>query len=440
MKRVLLIAYYFPPDGGAGTQRALKFAKYLPEFGWLPTVLTRSAPRKRGVWDPEDSTLSLEIPESVSVVRVEASPPGWRLLGTGSDLSREWARAFLREGRQLLLNGSFAAIMVTMSPFGMANVGRRLRELSGVPLILDLRDPWALDGWRSYSTKFHWRQDYRIMCQSLSTANGVIANTHEAERQLKKLAASGTNTRWVTIPNGYDEEDFLGAKEEAPEVAPSRFTVVHAGTLHSQLLYRRGGLRASTRRYLEFRPEPICPAGRTEYFLYTALNLLRKRNNSFVRRLRFICVGAQSEENMRCVREFELEDCVEFTGYLSHRESVRWLLKAHALFLPLHALPSGRRSLIVPGKTYEYLAARRPVIAALPEGDARDLLAQSGLSYLAYPDNASEIADALEACHSDWEAGNVGRAQLNLNEEWLAAFERRKLTSKLAEFLDVVGK
>lgn len=431
MKRVLLIAYYFPPDGGAGTQRSLKFAKYLPENGWRPVVLTRELPSERGKWDPEDESLLDELAAETAVVRVALGAIWGPRFTRTSDLLDSYTNAFYEKAAEIVAKGGIDAVLITMSPFGMAEVGLQLRRKFGVPVIYDLRDPWALDGWREYPTIAHWGLDYARMRRALGAADGVIANTREAARAIGEMVRS--DLPLISIPNGFDAEDFADVEVE-PSPERDTFLLVHAGTLHSHLLYKEPSPWSAVKRFLHYRPEPIAPDGRTEFYLFRAMRLLRERKHPLASRIRFVCVGIRTEANLRCARESGVAELVEYTGYLSHKDSIRWLRKADALFLPLHDLPAGRRSLIVPGKAYEYLASNRPIVAALPEGDAKELLIRHGHVGVAPPCDAEKLYECLINAF-EHRFTSPSRPE----QGGIVAFERRELTRQLAVFLNNVA-
>lgn len=423
MKKLLLIAYYFPPDGGAGTQRPAKFCRYLPEFGWSITVITRAAgaARRRGRWDPEDASLLADITGCREIIRLEGDRDTWL----------ESAHAAAREH---IDQHAPDCVLITMSPFWLSQIGRRLRSDTKVPVVYDLRDPWALDGWQPSRTWWHWRKEMRQMRQTLDEASGMIANTPEAGRRITDLCHRLPASAVAVIPNGYDAEDFRLAGETDSHIdseSTPEFRIVHSGTLHGGILYERHPLRAVVRRWLEYSPERLDPVGRTIAPLLGAVTLLRQRSNG-VLPLRIILVGAQDEGTRRCVAESGVEDAVTCTGFVTHIESIRWLLRADALFLPLHDLPVGSRSLIVPGKTYEYLATGKPILAALPQGDARDLVCATPLSYPCSPTDAHDIAATLERLLSDWRHGRFTRSNPS---PWVERYGRRQLCARLDQFL-----
>jgi glycosyltransferase involved in cell wall biosynthesis len=423
MKRLLLIAYYFPPDGGAGAQRPAKFCRYLPECGWDVTVLTRAvqSDADRGRWDPADSSLSRDVEGLARILRIPARD-GW--------LDHLFASACEEVRRQ-----RYDCVLITMSPFSLAYVGHRLRTKLDVPIVYDLRDPWCLDGWQRQPTYWHWRREMRLMRASLSEADGVIANTPEAARRIREVIPELEGDRLSVIPNGYDREDFRRASSPAPASVSRTFTLVHTGTLHGEVLYRDFSVKGVARRILAHSPERIIRSGRTVQHLLGAVRRLKKEDAECADKLRIVLVGQADEGTLRCIASSSLGSIVSTTGFVTHTESVHWLMKADGLFLPLHDLPHGGRSLIVPGKTYEYLASARPILGCLPAGDAHDLVAASGVGYLSRPTDEPAICESLHRMVRDW-AGTPPRQREPA--PWVSAYERRELARRLAEFLERV--
>jgi glycosyltransferase involved in cell wall biosynthesis len=433
MRHVLLIAYYFPPVGGAGTQRPAKFAKYLGEFGWRTTVLTRPArPQER------DDSLLADVPASVKVERVEPAegPPGWASSLPQIDCASGWLEPAFERACRLARQDRFDAILVTMSPFDLGFLGERLAQTLDVPLVVDLRDPWALDGWRVQpSRRRHW-QDMRAMKQVLEAANGVIMNTPEARRAVLSGFPGLDTLQVIALPNGYDAADFdhPALPPDAPD--PEVFCLVHTGTLHTRWLQTYAGPVGCLRRWRHYRAEPLRIDGRTEVHLLSALRQLVAARHPMMRRFELVLAGPEDVHTRKNVESSGLGDRVRITGCLAHERSIGWLHRADALFLPLHGLPPGRRSLIVPGKTYEYLASGRPILGCLPDGDARDLVLRSGRGHLADPCDAASIAKALADLY-EYRKQEISGSCL---PPWLAHYERRHLTRQLATFLqDVSG-
>ncbi len=442
MKKLLLIAYYFPPDGGAGTQRPAKFCQYLPESGWNVTVLTRAIPRpdQRGRWDPVDNSGQLAVERAARVIRVASSPAHqseqWpRRLGRTAPL--DWLTPAYYEARAVVTAGVADVVLITMSPFWLSHLGRRLQEETGVSVVYDLRDPWALDGWQPMRTWWHWRREMRWMQRTLESAAGVIANTPEAARQMLNSFAGIVPSRLVVVPNGYDAADIVAARASGTlrKGRDGEFLLVHAGTLHGEALSPLTPIRAALKRLANYSPERIVASGRTALHLLAAVRRLQACAPDLAAQLRIVLVGQMDAGTRRCVEKSGLTRQVTCTGYVSHIQSLRWLLDADALFLPLHGLPAGRRSLIVPAKTYEYLASGKVILGCLPDGDARDLLQARGGVYLAGPTDEREIAASLHQMLADWKGGRFKRTEM---DSWVSRFERRELTRQLAGFLESI--
>jgi hypothetical protein len=252
VKRVLLITYHFPPEGGPGTQRSAKFAKYLSSFGWEPVVLTRAAGKQGDEWHAEDHTLFDELGQSLEVHRVLAGqgPIDWAVNVPKIDVARDWLEPAAESALQIIKRRPVDAVLVSMSPFDLSYLGLRIRELAGVPVVFDLRDPWALDGWRLRGTWWRWRRDWSAMKATLSAADGVVANTSEARTAFLQRFANLRDRSVVAIPNGYDESDFESvAMKRCSNAAEQRcIRICHIGTLHCSELYRYKGLSGELKR------------------------------------------------------------------------------------------------------------------------------------------------------------------------------------------------
>lgn len=431
MKRVLMLAYYFPPDGGAGAQRPLKFVKYLPEHGWHADVITHAVADPRTRRNPNDTTLSDEIGATVDVIRVEKPTAAARTNGRMLDPFEDWCVAAGRAACQRLDLIAYDAVLLTMSPFSLVRAATEIRQQHpSVPIVLDFRDPWVLDGWLPQKTYWHWQRQFRVMTQAIHAADAVIANTPEAARVFLNTFASLDPARLTVIENGFDPHDF--ARIERGRRGDVPFTLVFSGTLCTDFVEWYSGVRGWAKSRLRYSPERLDFSGRTLIHVLAAIRTLRERGLPFAQDMRIRCLGAASEADRRSVWASGVEDVVEFAGYVSHADSIRAICDADALLLPLHGLPPGERSRIVPGKTYEYLATGRPILGCLPEGDARDLVNATGIGAVACPTSPTEIATALERL-------NAICAELPRDHcapPWVQRYERRELARRLAHFLD----
>jgi glycosyltransferase involved in cell wall biosynthesis len=431
----LVLAYYFPPQGGAGVQRTLKFVQYLPEFGHECVVVT--GPEAAGAeWAPADESLAAEVPRGTRIFRAAGPEPrrrrGWparatRWLRLQPPFARWWTEAAAEAGRRAAAEVDADVIYASMSPFETADAAARLASELGKPWIADLRDPWALDDWLVYPTRIHRRLELRRMRSALARADAVIMNTPEAAAEVRRSVPELAGKPVFTIPNGFDAADFDSGP---PARSGHGLRIVHAGFVHVR---EEGHRRAMVVRQLLGGAVKGLDAGtRSHVYLLQAVQSLLDRRPDLRGQLEVHLAGILSEADRR-VPGF---DVVTAHGYLPHDETVALLRSADLLFLPMHGLPEGRRARIVPGKTYEYLATRRPILAAVPDGDVRDLLGEAGNAFVVRPKDVEGMAAVIE---QQADRVRAGEQPAGPREDFLRGYERRELTRRLAEVLDSIS-
>lgn len=433
MTKILFIAYYFPPIGGAGVQRSLKFAQHLPSEGFLPVVITGPTPAD-AQWTPHDSTLATIVPGDVQIHRAKGPLPAvstklrgrlQRWLGWPSPFSEWWQQSAV-ETACANANGC-AAIVASMSPFESAAVATEVSRRTGLPWVADLRDPWALDEMQVYPSRLHRRMEMAKMEKLLSSASLIVMNTPAAEAALRAAFPSLGGKRVVTITNGYDREDFQRPVRGRTD---DKFRIVHTGYLHTALGRQLNGRGLSA--FLGGAERGVNILTRSHVVLLDALEQWCERDPAALRHIEIVFAGKTSREDEAAANRSKLCGAIDFRGYLSHSASVDLVRTADLLFLPMHNLPAGRRARIVPGKTYEYMASGQPILAAVPEGDARDFLTQSGTAFVCRPDDVSGMVAIIGRIYSAW------KEQVNLckpNVTFIEGFERRRLARALADEL-----
>jgi glycosyltransferase involved in cell wall biosynthesis len=379
---------------------------------------------------PIDASLADRVAPECRVVRVAGELPddarpdrASRLLGRTSAFEQAWADACADAALGAAAEAPVDAVLATMSPFATSRAAARVAAELRVPWIADLRDPWALDEMIVYPSRWHRSLELRRMRKSLASAALVIMNVPEAARALRE-AFPELAERTLSLTNGFDAEDFAGP---APARSDGSFRIVHTGSLHVELglaTKRRSGLR----RVIGGERVPVDILARSHVHLLRALERWRQEQPQEAESCRLELVGKLSAADRETVARSAVADLVELPGYLSHAETIAALRRADLLFLPMHGLPRGERARIVPGKTYEYLGARKPILAAVPEGDARDFVLASGLGEVCDPDEVRPRADFLRL---RWHRRD--EPPLAAPPEFFAQFERRRLAGKLAE-------
>jgi len=410
---VLVIAYYFPPLGGAGVQRTLKFVKYLPDYGWLPHVLTVQDSASL-----QDSSLAAEIPEEIPITRtpILRLPPRlpWRLRNFISrwflivDEQLGWLPYAVSAGQRIIAeSGDLRAIYSSSSPYTAHLIARHLHRRTQLPWVADFRDPWVENPYIKFPTSLHRGTNEHLEQSIFKEAERVILNTDVSRQCYIQKYSDLPASKFITIPNGYDQADLPLSRYEAQ--IDSVFTIAHLGSLYQKT-------RSS------------------EYFL-RALHDTFQAGKLLPDKVRARFIGAIDKETKDFIRQFELSGCVELVGYLPHRQALNYLFEADLLLL----IPSYGKGgeLFVPAKLFEYLASMKPILCLAEPGACADLILQARAGWVVSPTVYSEIADQLVGIYQQWEAGNL---IINPDRDLIASFERRKLTGQLANLLTEICK
>ena len=432
MKNVLMVIPFFPPNAGGGVYRPLSFVKYLGDHGWRPTVLTMDS---GSYWINDESLLS-EIPSTCVVHRTKTlsgqavlsglrrrsgrtakdgraqvrSSKGFgvlRKLGAAAlmpDTYLGWYPFAVREGRRMLGKGSFDAVYSTSPPETSHLIALHLSVVSGLPWVADFRDPWMNLYLLPAPTPLHRRVHRRLerrVCERASVV--VAASPWHRDLLLKTYPAIGAVE---LIRNGYDPADIDRVLDLAPR--DDVFQIVHAGMLTQ---------KRSAVAFLE------------------ALKIFVDTVPGARERCRVVFLGPRESENDEAAGALGLADIVSFRNTVSHAETLKIERSSHILVLIKHANPLYDG--IVPGKLYEYIGVRRPILALSPEGEAAAIVRAHKRGEVAPPDDPEKIAAALVGLYRKYRAGTLD-AEYDLSP--VGEFRRDVLAGKLAERLDALSE
>jgi glycosyltransferase involved in cell wall biosynthesis len=409
-RRVLMVAHAFPPERDVGVRRSAAFARYLPDSGWLPVVLTTNEPLDRAI----DETALQEIPRAVTVVRTKWLHP--RLIGrklfaasraggtqpagllgpvAAPSLIRRLVRAFLLvpdeaigwlpfavpAGLQAIDEYDIRAIYSTSGPPTSHLIALLLAERTGLPWIADFRDPWTADLAPARRDMYRFpgrlRLDRWLERHVLRRADRVLV---VSTGQKHELEAAGANPLSIEVlPNGFDPGQFAALRR----TVPSRFTLTYTGTL-----------------YL---------AEQTLAGLFAAVRLLRDAGTLTAADFEFRYVGPSGTTVTRQAADYGVQDLLRVEGPCSHHDALQAQVDATALLLVLGAR-QGEQG-VVTGKLFEYLGAARPIVALVPpNSEAADILREthSGAELIAAADDTAAIGAALDALVATYaEQGDV---------------------------------
>jgi glycosyltransferase involved in cell wall biosynthesis len=445
LRRVLILAYHFPPIASSGTFRTLKFVKYLRDFGWEPIVLTVDERHER--LEPKDPALALQVPPDVAILRTRSISMVRRQSGSGAasgENSAPRAGSGKRRPNRRSLAGQLVRLLsfpdrcVGWYPFAVARglraismyqpdlvyssappftgslVGLTLSVLAGKPLVSDFRDAWAGNRYRQAERNSNlvgverlaaraaralermvFRRSARVLC--------VSETQSEAARE---RAGESATSRFCVITNGFDPDDFSDLKPRPPD---RDFRLLYAGCFYPPVRDPRNLLRA--------------------------LALIKERSPGTFSRfwVSFFGEPGWASENAAFLENLRLDRHVEFLPFRPHREALQLMAASDALLL-LGSLDRSDTG-TVPAKIFEYLALRKPILALVHDGEAARIARASGLGVVADPEDPQAIAAAL--MHVRDRAADSSREGQPAAPQ-LRRFERRELTRQLASLFDEV--
>lgn len=433
MRRLLYIAFFFPPLGGAGVQRSLKFARYLPEHGWRCTVLSS----KSRYWMKDESLLA-ELDPETRIVRASfwgggLRGGGFRAEPAGAPSRRRirWLRAVARTvmlpdayvgwilpaarlAERELRRAPHDAILTTSSPDSAHLLGRHLKRKTGLPWVADFRDPWTRRLAYAPPTRWHDRLQRCLERSCLREADRVVVTAEETRRDFLARYPEIAEEKIVVITNGYDEEDFAAATALPGEESEAlNAPILHAGQLNPD--------------------RPLDP-------YLAGLKLFLEREPGRAREAETLFLGGHYDADLEAVRRLGLQRVVRFQGGCPHVQSVAALLRARVLLLLEQNSDRGR--LLLPGKIFEYLRAGRPILAVVPPGGAADrLIREMNAGWVADPSRPEAVAEGIarlgREAAAEGEAAEVPGAPPD-GQDPIGRFERRTLARRLACLLDAL--
>ncbi|MBK9732266.1 MAG: glycosyltransferase [Chitinophagaceae bacterium] len=427
MKKVLIITYYWPPSGGAGVQRWLKMSKYLPEFGWEPIIYTALNPEYPII----DRSLEKDIPAGLKVIRQPIwEPYSWYKRFTGQKQEENLYSGFLTEGKpksftqklSIWVRGNFFIpdarcfwikpsikflvaelrknpvdyIISTGTPHSTHLIAMGVKEKLNIPWLADFRDPWTNIDFYHQLMLSRWAdaKHHRLEKEVLTKADKVTTVSWHWAEELGKIG----NRKVEVITNGFDEEDYAGAKVEVDK----KFSISHIGLLS---------------------------ADRTLTGFWSVLHDLCLEVPSFKEDLVIRLAGKVDYEVFREIEQFGLTPHLEFKNYVSHDEAIRLQQKSAILLLVLNNVPNVLGH--IPGKLFEYLAAGRPILGiGNIDGDAARIVRETGRGVFCGFDEMLELKKKIFHLNK-----SVMNAKIDVKSNVEVKYSRKKLAAKVADLL-----
>lgn len=411
-----MIAYHFPPVGGAGALRTLKTAKYLPLCGWDPIVLTVKNP---DWYYAQDDPLLKDIPPTATIIRTVMLRSAWlyRIFNplriSKFDLSLKrylfhpdeqigWWPFAVHAAASLIKGNRIDAVYSTSGPLTSHLIAYCLYKRFCIPWMADFRDEWFENPDLPLPTDFHRRLHYRLEGMIVKTASQVITAAPIFGGLLSKHCPN--EPKFETITMGFDPDDYTGSHDQ-PHQRNEKFTLTFSGLF-----------------YGSFRPDPLLKAVNN----LIAEGKIQRQTVC----LRFI--GANTPQDLR---EPDRYGICEFTGFVPHERALRLAGQSDVLLL---LLSCERGKDVIPSKTFEYMALKRPVLAIVPsDGDAAKIIRETGIGTVADFENISDIADAFFRMYQQWANGSLSSSP---NADEIAKYNYINLTGHVASLLDQIAK
>lgn len=425
-KKVLVITYYWPPAGGPGVQRWLKFCTYLPEFGVKPTVYIPENPS----YPIMDEALVQEVPADLEILKYPIWEPyalGKRLdkgatqtLSKGiidedpsllkkfllfvrgnffiPDARKAWVKPSVKFLMSHLKENHYDSVITTGPPHSVHLIGLQLKKELGIPWVADFRDPWTTIGYHKSLRLLPWnaRKHKKLEAAVLQAADHILVTSPTTKKEFEGIS----NQQISVITNGYDRSN----KPENPIDLDNNFSISHIGSL----LAKRN-------------PEP----------LWKILAYLCANDAAFKKDLNLVFAGVVAKEVKDSLRAHGLLEHAEFKGYVDHSEAIA--LQHQSQLLLLLEINSPETRAILPGKLFEYMMAKRPILAIGPKGsDIKKLLEESGSGEFFNYDELT--ADYLGAYFLKAYRAYKTRS-LELEEQAISKFDRKALSQQLATVL-----
>lgn len=424
-KKVLIVSYYWPPAGGPGVQRWLKFVKYLPSFDIEPIVYVPDNPSYPLI----DHKNICEVDSSITVLRQPIKEPYSKarlMSGKNTDTLSAgiipdkkqqtfidklllWVRGnfFIPDARvswvkpsvtylskYLKENTDIETVITTGPPHSMHLIGMALKEQLNIQWIADFRDPWTTIGYHK-ELKLNTNSAERHLAlekEVLNKADQIIVTSKTTKKEFQEK----TTKPITVITNGYD----ITSLGKIP--LDEKFTLAHIGSFLSE---------------------------RNPRILWKAITELRKENKAFKEAFQLKLVGKVSEQVLATIKEFKLEDCVINLGYVDNVEALRQMRASQVLLLV--EIDSEDTKAIIPGKVFEYMASERPILGIGPEeSDFFDIVKETNTGKVVLYTEKDKLTDILVGYFELYQQN-----QLQVHGMGLQYYSRKRLTEKLAKLI-----
>jgi hypothetical protein len=432
MTTVFYIAYEFPPLNNGGVLRSAKFTKYLPDFGIRPIVFTLNPSDYSNVFKEylTDEKLIKELPKEIEIINVSTNG-----VKTHSSLSKffsivrrdtsHWQPSLKEEIKKAIKTYQPKAIIVSAPPFSLITFTRKLAKKLKLPYIVDMRDAWSLWNLSPYRTWFHYCFTKTEEKKCLKGARAIIATSQQTINDFQLQHPSISKSSYNLITNGYDEDikDW-----ELDSRNNKKFRIGYVGSFYYSPEARKqmfaSWKKKKPHQWLNYVPRKEDWLYRSPYFFFKAVSKLITDNQHLKEKIEICFAGHKPNWFDSMVKEHSLCKIVKHIGTLTLTDSVIFQKSCDALLLTSAKIIGGEDYSIA-GKTFEYFAARKPIIAFVTNGAQKNLLIDSGLALICNPDDTNESTVLLQKLLTN-------KIKFYPNIDFLKSLHRKELSKKLS--------
>jgi len=429
VKKIIIITYYWPPAAGPGVQRFLKIAKYLPQFGWKPYVITV----KDGTYSSTDESLANDIPKEVEVFKTKTKEPfkiyekltgnkgGSKTVGMINmnpskspikklslyirancfipDPRKGWVKYAVKQASELIEKEGIDTVITTSPPHSTHLIGLKLKKKYGIHWIADFRDPWTNLYFNKMlpRSKRTIRKDRKLETEVVKNADFLTVVSNGLKEEF-----IDRNKNIEIIYNGFDEDDIPETQSLTKE---QNFTLSYVGN---------------------FKPNQNIES------VWQAISELSNENSDFKKHFRISFTGNTDDGVHEYIKKHHLSDNVVFKGYVKHHEATEIMSASDML---LFVIPNATNNhLIITGKLFEYLATQNPMLSVGPvNGNAAAIIEEAQRDKIIDYNDIENIKTLLLTSFNRWQSGNT---KFKHDKGNLEAYSRKELTRKLAKKLN----
>ncbi len=426
MKKVLFLVYYFPPMGGSGVQRPLKFIKYLKEFGWNPMVLCPEP----GLYTHFDESLQHELDEiSAEIIRINPKTLFHTAAGSSSsgqfsvpdsmakvarrltrlflypDNKKGWIEPAVKKGIELVHEHNIDLIFSTAPPFSNHIAAQKIKEATGKPLVLDYRDAWLnnhfMDGMFGWQKKIMKSMEQACLQQ----ADGFITLDDYSINQMRE-AYPISKAIGKIIPHGFDPADFNDGIQPTLNYQKDKLNMLYSGLFYEQ--------------------------NQPDHLLHA---LIKAHDNGLLDKeeVHLHFQGGLDDRIKRLVRKLGLEHLVTDYGYQEHKTAVANLMRADLLWMISNFDVTHQQ--VKSGKLFEYFGSKKPVLGLVHEGAEADLIKNYGSGFIGDLESKERLAATLGEIFGIWKKNEMPES----SSDFVNQFNRKVLTGNLAQIFDEIS-